>query len=63
MEALQLASHSSARRMEAELASMKRDAAQAATSHKQAYASWHTKLDKCEADVGPPAPQRRRVRT
>lgn len=55
MEALQLASESSARQMEAELASIKRDAAQAAAMHKQAYASWHARIDQCEAEVKFPA--------
>ena len=48
---MQLASKSSAKRMEAELASLKRDAAQAAAAHKQAIASWHSRVDQSEAEV------------
>ena len=50
-EAVQLASKSSTKRMEAELASLKRDGAQAAAAHKQAIASWHSRVDQSEAEV------------
>ena len=51
VEAVQLASKSSTKQMEAELASLKRDAAQAAAAHKQAIASWHSRVDQSEAEV------------
>lgn len=51
-ESAKLAYESSSKQMEAEVAALKRDAAQAAAAHKQAAASWHMDLDLLQAEVG-----------
>lgn len=51
IEGVKLAGESSNKQLEAELANLKRDAAQAAAAHKQAMASWHIELDLQKAEV------------
>ncbi len=51
MEAIKLSNQSSLRQLEAELASAKRDAAQAAASHKGATAGWVSDMDVLKAEV------------
>eukprot|EP00884_Botryococcus_braunii_P021019 jgi/Botrbrau1/7600/Bobra.0159s0049.1 len=52
VEAIKLSNQSSLRQLEAELASAKRDAAQAAASHKAATAVWVSDMDVLKAEVG-----------
>jgi hypothetical protein len=51
VEAIKLSNQSTTKQLEAELASAKRDAAQAAASHKAAAAAWHSDLDGVKAEV------------
>lgn len=52
VEAIKLSNQSALRQLEAELASAKRDGAQAAASHKAATAVWVSDMDVLKAEVG-----------
>ena len=51
VESVQLAAESTTKQLEAELAALKRDAAQAAAAHKSAAPSWQSDLDWQSAEV------------